>query len=437
VEERLSVSQLLDEALAKAADEFAAKRPKTKALHERAKAVMPGGNTRTVLFSWPFPIRIERAEGSKVIDVDGHVYTDFVGEYSAGIYGHSHPRIAKAVNEALTSGINMGAHHAREVAFAEAVTKRFNLEKIRFTNSGTEANMMALGAARCFTGRSKIMAMHGGYHGGTLYFGGGGSPVNAPFDFVLGRFNDVEGTRAAIRAEAATLSAVIVEPMIGSGGCIPGAREFLEMLRAEATAHGIVLIFDEVMTSRLHPNGLSAALGIEPDIKVLGKYIGGGMSFGAFGGRAAIMDQFDPTRPGALPHAGTFNNNTLTMTAGLAGITEIFTAQACADLNARGERIKAAVNALFGKYQARWQVTGQGSLLNIHPLMGTVSSPEGLKNADLRLRRLLFLHLLDQGIYVAERGFMALSLMIADDDGDALVKTLEGFITKYRTVLAV
>ena len=429
------MSQMLDEALAQSAAEFVAKRPKTQALHERARAVMPGGNTRTVLFSWPFPIRIERAEGSHLYDVDGHVYTDFVGEYSAGIYGHSHPRIAQAVNEALTSGINMGAQHVREVAFAEAVARRFNLEKLRFTNSGTEANMMALGAARCFTDRSKIMAMIGGYHGGTLYFGGGGSPVNAPFDFVLGHYNDIDVTRGLIRAEAQNLAAIIVEPMLGSGGCIPGSIEFLRMLRDEATAHDIVLVFDEVMTSRLHPHGLSAKLALEPDIKVLGKYIGGGMSFGAFGGRGDIMNQFDPTRPGSLSHAGTFNNNTLTMTAGLAGLTEIFTGETCVELNARGERFKSQINEVFGNYQVPWQVTGQGSLINIHPVKGVVTGPDDLKSSDLRLRRLLFLHLIDQGIYVAERGFMALSLMIGDDDGVALVKALESFITKYRTLL--
>jgi glutamate-1-semialdehyde 2,1-aminomutase len=224
--------------------------------------------------------------------------------------------------------------------------------------------------------------------------------------------------------------------MLGSGGCIPAAPEFLKMLREEATAAGIVLVFDEVMTSRLHPHGLSAKLGLEPDIKVLGKYIGGGMSFGAFGGRSDIMDQFDPARPGALPHAGTFNNNTLTMTAGLAGITEIFTPEASVELNARGEKLKADINSLFGKYQARWQVTGQGSLINIHPLAGPVAGPEDLKTADLRLRRLLFLHLLDNGIYVAERGYMALSLMITDQDGAALVEALEDFLIKYRAVLA-
>ena len=224
----------------------------------------------------------------------------------------------KAIDDALDTGLNMGAHHGREVIFAEAVCKRFALDLVRFTNSGTEANMMALSAARCFTKRGKIMPMHGGYHGGLLYFSHGASPVNAPYDIVMGHFNDTEATRKLIAAHAKDLAAIIIEPMLGGGGCLAAEPSFLAMLREEATRHGIVLIFDEVMTSRLTPGGLSASLGIQPDIKTLGKYIGGGMSFGAFGGRADIMGQFDPSHPDALPHAGTFNNNTLTMTVGHA-----------------------------------------------------------------------------------------------------------------------
>lgn len=303
---------MLDLALSEAVTKFVAKRPKTAALHERAKAVMPGGNTRTVLFSAPFPIRAERADGATIWDVDGHSYLDLVGEYSAGIYGHSNPRIQKAVGDALSQGLNLGAHHTREVVFAEAVTKRFDLDLVRFTNSGTEANMMALVAARCFIKRKKIMPMEGGYHGGTLYFTHGASPVNAPFDCVLAHFNDIGKTRALIAQYADDLAAVILEPMLGGGGCLPATPEFLAMLREETARRGVVLIFDEVMSSRLHPNGLSAQYGIQPDLKTLGKYIGGGMSFGAFGGKRAIMEQFDPSRPNALPHAGTFNNNTLT-----------------------------------------------------------------------------------------------------------------------------
>ncbi len=422
----------LDQALSEAVATFVAKRPKTAVLHERAKAVMPGGNTRTVLFSAPFPIRAERAEGATIWDVDGHSYLDLLGEYSAGIYGHSNPRIKQAVAELLEQGLNMGAHHSREVIFAEAVTRRFQLDLVRFTNSGTEANMMALSAARCFTGRKKIMPMEGGYHGGTLYFSHGASPVNAPFDCVLARFNDIEKTRALIAQHADDLAAVILEPMLGGGGCLPATAEFLAMLREETTKRGIVLIFDEVMSSRLHPNGLSAKYGIQPDLKTLGKYVGGGMSFGAFGGIRAIMEQFDPSRPNALPHAGTFNNNTLTMTAGHVGITEIYTPEACIALNERGDTLLHALNDLFMRYQASMQATGMGSMLTLHPMAGPIVKPEDAGRGDNRLKRLLYLDLLDQGIYIAERGFMALSLMITTPDTERLLQALESFIKRYR-----
>lgn len=419
----------IDDALGLAVKNFVAKRPKTAALHDRAKAVMPGGNTRTVLFSAPFPIRIEKAEGLQLFDVDGHSYTDYLGEYSAGIYGHSDPRIQKAVADAMAGGLNFGAHHISEIEFAEAVTKRFALERVRFTNSGTEANMMAIAAARVFTKRSKIMVMQGGYHGGTLYFAHGASPVNAPFDVVLAPYNDVAGTRVLMSNE---IAAIVVEPMQGSAGCIPASIPYLQMLRDEATRHGIVLIFDEVMTSRFGAGGLAEVYNIQPDLKTLGKYIGGGMSFGAFGGKTEIMDQFDPAKLGALSHAGTFNNNTLTMAAGLVGIRDVYTPAAAADLNARGERLKAELNAVFMRYQAAWQVTGVGSLLNFHPVAGEIFRTADLKKADQPMRRLLYFHLLGQGIYIAERGFMALSLVVTDEDCAILVAAVEGFILRYR-----
>jgi glutamate-1-semialdehyde 2,1-aminomutase len=426
---------MLDTALRQAMDAFAAQRPKTRALHERAAEVMPGGNTRTVLFTAPFPVRIETGEGATLTDIDGHSYLDLLGEYSAGIYGHSHPQILEAARAALEKGLNFGGHHADEVTLAELVTARFHLDLVRFTNSGTEANMMALAAARCFTGRGRIMPMQGGYHGGTLYFSYGASPVNAPFDCVMGEYNDVETTRKLIAENASDLAAVILEPMLGGGGCIPAIREFLEMLRAETTARGIVLIFDEVMTSRLHPGGLSEKLGIEPDLKTLGKYVGGGMSFGAFGGRREIMSLFDPQRPDALPHAGTFNNNTLTMAVGSAAMSRIFTPEACNTLNARGDRLREALNDLFMRYQVRMKAMGQGSMLAIHPMVGDISSPHDLEKTDRRLRQLLFLDLLEQGIYIAERGFMALSLMVTEEDCDRLVNAVEHHIARRRELL--
>jgi glutamate-1-semialdehyde 2,1-aminomutase len=295
--------------------------------------------------------------------------------------------------------------------------------------------MMALAAARCFTGRGRIMPMQGGYHGGTLYFSHGASPVNAPFDCVLGEYNGLDATRKLIGEHADDLAAVILEPMLGGGGCIPASREFLAMLREETQERGIVLIFDEVMTSRLHPGGLSARLGIEPDLKTLGKYVGGGMSFGAFGGKRQIMELFDPTRPDALPHAGTFNNNTLTMTVGTVAMTEIYTPEACTALNARGDRLRGRLNDLFMLYQVKMKAMGQGSMIAIHPATGEITSPHDLERTDRRLRQLLFLDLLEQGIYMAERGFMALSLMVTDADCDRVVGAVEDHINRRRELL--
>jgi len=189
------------------------------------------------------------------------------------------------------------------------------------------------------------------------------------------------------------------------------------------------------MSSRLHPGGLAAQYGIEPDLKTLGKYVGGGMSFGAFGGKRAIMEQFDPSKPNALPHAGTFNNNTLTMTAGVVGLTRVFTPEACLALNARGDRLRDRLNELFMTSQVRMKATGMGSMITVHPVGGDIRKPEDTEHADKRLKQLLFLDLLEQGIYIAERGFMALSLMIDDAACDRLVKAFESFIANRRALL--
>jgi len=427
---------MIDAALTEACDRFSAARPRTRALHEEALAVMPGGNTRTVLYTAPFPIRIAHAEGAVINDIDGHSYVDLLGEYSAGLYGHSHPRVKQAVGEALASGINLGAHGEMEVRFAQTVTRRFDLDLVRFTNSGTEANMMALGAARAFTKRPKILGIKGGYHGGTLYFGGGGTPVNAPYDIVLAPFNDIAGTQKLIAEHGAALAAVLIEPMLGSGGCLPADVDYLEMLRRETAARGILLIFDEVMTSRLDPKGLAATLGITPDLKTLGKYIGGGMSFGAFGGRRDIMEQFDPARPGALPHAGTFNNNALTMTAGFAALSEIFTPEACRDLNRRGDQLRERLNDLFMRYQVRLKTTGLGSLMSLHPLAGDIRTPDDVGKSDPRLRQLLYLDLLEEGYYTAGRGYMALSLKVSDEHCDGFCAAIERVVTRRHRLFS-
>jgi glutamate-1-semialdehyde 2,1-aminomutase len=422
----------IDAALNEAKEAYTARNPGSLARWLDAAAVMPGGNTRTVLHYAPFPLAMDHAAGCRLWDTDGHEFIDFLGEYTAGIYGHSHPVIRAAVDRALDGGINFGASNMAEARFARAVCDRFGLERLRFTNSGTEANVLALSLARVFTGRSKILAFNGAYHGAVFGFAGGGSPVNVPFETVLARYNDSEGTRALITGD---IAAVILEPMIGSGGCIPAEADFLAMLRAETERVGALLIFDEVMTSRLAPGGLQSVHGIRPDLTTLGKYIGGGMSFGAFGGRGDILDLFDPRRPDALPHAGTFNNNVLTMNAGLAGLTEIYTPEAAHALNARGEALRARLNALCEAADAPVQFTGRGSMLAVHTSRGPIRCPEDAARDDPKLKELFFFDMLAAGIWLARRGMMTLCLPIGDAECDHLASAVAGFLEARAGVM--
>ena len=410
----------LDTELTQARERYVAQRPIGAAMHAEAREVMPGGNTRTVLYHPPFPMRISRGHAQRVIDVDGHEYVDMLGEYTAGLYGHSQQVILDAVRAALDDGISLAGHNVYEARLAREIVERFPaLELVRFTNSGTEANLMAIALARVVTGRPGIAVARGGYHGGLLYFGGGGSPVNAPYDAIVLDYNDVEGARASIREHADRLAAVVVEPVLGSGGVIPATREFLQTLQEEACAHGVLLILDEVMTSRLSPRGAAPLFDLTPDLLTLGKYLGGGLSFGAFGGRADLMGRFDPSQPGALPHAGTFNNNVLSMAAGLAGLTQVLDDARLEALNARGDRLREQLNAVMAPHG--WVATGMGSMVGFHPVSGPVRSPADLADADDRRRELLFLDLLERGFYVAPRGFIALSIEVTDDDVDEFV----------------
>jgi glutamate-1-semialdehyde 2,1-aminomutase len=420
----------LDSALIQARADFVAGNPKSRARHEEALAVMPGGNTRTVLFHDPFPLGVARGEGCYLWDLDGHRYIDFLGEYTAGIYGHSHPAIRAAIERALDGGINYGGHNLMEAKLAQAVCERFpSLELVRFTNSGTEANLMAVAAARVFTGRNKIMVFDGAYHGGVFTFSGGGSPINAPYEFIVAPYNDGAKTLALIERYGADLSAILIEPMLGGGGCIPADRAFLQMLRDAATRHRAVLIFDEVMTSRLSPGGLQELHGILPDMTTLGKYIGGGMSFGAFGGKAEIMVMFDPRRPNALPHAGTFNNNVLTMSAGVAGLTQVYTPEAARTLNARGDALRQRLNDLCHRHEVAMQFTGIGSMMTVHMTDAPIRSPADAARGDQKLKELFFFDLLAAGIWLARRGMINLSLPIGDTECDALVLAIERFMT--------
>lgn len=427
----------LKDALAEVMSRYRLANPKSHAQWQAAKNVMPGGNTRSVLHYDPFPVTMIKGQGTYLYDLDGNRYTDFLGEYSAGLYGHSNAIIQAALKEAVDGGTALGAPNQWEAKLAALVCERFqSIDSVRFTNSGTEANLMALGAARAFTCREKIMVFDGGYHGGVLYFSHGGTPINVPFDVVYAPYNDTEGMLAVLEANKGDLAAVIVEPMMGAGGCLLGESSFLQALRDQTTAHGILLIFDEVMTSRSSTGGLQQRLGITPDITTLGKYLGGGASFGAFGGRRDIMDQFDPTSTSALPHAGTFNNNVMSMAAGYAGLSKIFTQKAAGELYDRGEIFKARLKDIARAQGVPIQITGCGSILGFHLTSRPIRSPQDSGDILPERQKLLHLEMMLRGISFAQRGYVTLNLAMTADDLEAFVEAFNEVLGTHAELLA-
>ena len=405
---------------------YAAVRPKSHELFVQANAVMPGGSTRSVLDVRPFLFRVASAADAHLTDVDGHTYIDFLGDYSAGLLGHNPAPIASAVHDALTRGWSYGGVHVDEIRLAQTVVERFpSIDQVRFTNSGTEANLMAVQLARHHTGRDRIVVCDHAYHGGLLYFGQGGESLLAPFDFDRINYNDLDGM-AAITSETA---AVLVEPMMGAAGCIPATTEFLSALRRRTDETGTLLIFDEVMTSRMSIGGQQLRTGIDPDLTTLGKYLAGGMTFGAFGGRADVMAAFDPAQGGTLTHGGTFNNNVVTMAAGAAALRELLSGEVLDQLFTRGDSLRERISQLLAQTPLPLCVTGLGSMMALHTVNGPVTSPHDLANSDRELTQLLFHELLHRGCYIAPRGFIALSIAITDADCDILVDAMADAIS--------
>ena len=247
-------------------------------------------------------------------------------------------------------------------------------------------------------------------------------------------YNDPSAVAAEFASSGDRVAAVLVEPMLGSGGCIPGDPAFLAALREATERYGSVLIFDEVMTSRLALGGAQELLGITPDMTTLGKYLAGGLSFGAFGGRRDLMAAYDPATPGSLPHGGTFNNNAFTMAVGAAVHESLIDADALAAVNQRGDRLRLGLNARFATAPLPFTTTGWGSILAIHPVPGPVCSAADLADADPRWRELLFHDLLAAGFYVAPRGYLALTMEVTDDDTGRLLEAVGDFLDRRSSL---
>lgn len=413
---------------------FSQRCPRSREYSDAAKNVLPGGNTRSVLSSIPFPIVVTKARDSTITDLDGHHYVDFLGDFTAGLLGHSDGHVRRAIITGIDGvGLNVGGVHAGERVFAALMCERFDLERVRFTNSGTEANLLAITCALWHgraTERRKIIVFDGGYHGAVIHFKEGAAAWNAPYDFVLAPYNDAIGARHAIERHASCLAAVLFEPMLGSLGCLPAQPEFVKAVAAAARAAGAILIADEVQTSRHHRSGmLRSVYGVDPDLITYGKYLGGGFSFGALGGCAKLLDVLGSS--GELPHGGTFNNNIASMVAGATVLRESYTAELAETHTARGERLRRRVEATLAAHygEVPLRVTGYGSTFCIHAVAGVEPrqplTVEHLRRRNNHLQELLAKLLLERGVYIGERGLVTLSISHTDGDADTLVRKLE------------
>ncbi|RMZ74995.1 hypothetical protein DV737_g5546, partial [Chaetothyriales sp. CBS 132003] len=363
-------------------------------------------------------------------------FTDLVGEFSAGLYGHSEPTILSALQSAIAhTGLNLGAHTRYEIEYAQLLCSRFSLEQVRFCNSGTEANLHAIMAARHFTQRRKVVVFTGGYHGGVLTFRYEPMPntVNDT-DFVVVEYNNIAAATAAIEQDSG-VGAVLVEAMQGAAGNILGTREFLHAVQASAKKAGIVFILDEVQTSRLAPGGLQSILDLKPDLTTLGKYLGGGLAFGAFGGRKDIMAVFDPRTPNALGHSGTFNNNTLTMRAGYTGLTKVYTPEAALAHNGRGDVLLGQLQELCRGTSMAW--TGRGTLLASHFMKTTVAPIKSIADLDEdeSLKELFWLEMLKCGFWTTRRGYLAIILGTPQASLDRFLGCVGDFLRRYKPLV--
>ncbi len=422
-----------------------------------AKKYLPGGDTRTTTYFEPYPVYMHKGRACFIYDVDGNRYLDFVNNYTSLIHGHAHPQTVEAAQNQLERGSILGAAAEIQYVHAKRLIQRMPfLETVRYCNSGTEATLFAIRAARAFSGKDGIIKMDGGYHGSHDIAEVNLNPdikadslpgINVDpgvatsqlADVHVAPFNDLEALEAVLKTKAKEVAAIILEPMMGAGGMIPPLPNYLNGVRELADRYHVLLIFDEVLTFRLSVGGLQQVESVRPDLTALGKIIGGGFPVGAFGGRKDIMALFDPTRTNALMHGGTFNGCNITLTAGLATLEAYGQAEA-ERLNSLGDRLKSGFSRVLKKHGINGCLSGIGSLNQVHL---TPSPPLNAKEAAIcrsrfsEIFRLLHLELMNRGIYSAPaRSMFILSTPMMEAEIDHAIEVFQETVELLKPYIA-
>ena len=427
--------------------------PKSKARWQEAAEYLPGGDSRNSIFWDPYPIFVTSASGCHVVDADGVDRLDFINTMTTMILGHAPPPVMGAVKEQLDRGVAYNAPNEHQIRLAKLLCDRVpSFDLVRFTNSGTEATLNTIRAARAFTGKNKFAKVEGGYHGthdavtvsvrvdvkkaGEAQQPKAVAASEGLADGILDQvvvipFNDTANARRILEDNKHQLAAVIVEPVMGSVGMIPGTAEFLTMLREFTEENGIVLIFDEVISFRVAPGGSQQYYGITPDMTSLGKIIGGGFAVGAFGGRQEIMELYDPTKGPKVSHAGTFNANPVTMVAGAVTL-ENLSPDVYRDLAELTELLRQGIRRVCSDLEVPVQVTGLGSLFGIHFTGQPIVNYRDIAAEDAALRTQVFLGLMNEGILMASNLVGGLSTALGEEEVNTFVGALQSVLERQR-----
>jgi glutamate-1-semialdehyde 2,1-aminomutase len=419
-------------------------------LFARAQKLLPGGvnsPVRAFRSVGGEPFFTERADGAYLWDVEGKRYIDYVGSWGPMIVGHNHPAVRQAVERAIGNGLSFGTPCAAEVTMAETIVSLIpSVDMVRMVNSGTEATMSAIRLARGATGRSKIVKFEGCYHGhgdsflvkagsGALTFGVPTSPgvPKASADLTLTLpYNDIDAARLLFTQEGKDIAGLIIEPVAGNMNCIAPKEGYLQALRELCTEHGVLLIFDEVMTGfRVALGGAQAYYGITPDLTCFGKIIGGGMPVGAYGGRRDLMEQIAPAGP--IYQAGTLSGNPVAMAAGLAMLQLIQAPGFYEDLTARTVRLTDGILAEAKKVGVPFSVNRVGAMFGLFFTDETVESYAQATTADVAAFNRFFHGMLERGVYLAPSAFEAGFVSSAHDD-DVIAATISTAADVFATL---
>ena len=384
--------------------------------HARARKVLPGGETRSVTFFQPYPIDIVAGHGKYLRDIDGNRYLDLVNNYTSLVHGNADPATVEAIRNATSDGTAYASTHESQVALAETICARVeSIERVRFTNSGSEANALALRIARRVTRKRRALVFEGAYHGSL--------PLLTPEDTwtTVVPFNDINSL--AEELSSGDVAAVFAEPFLGAGGVLPNADGILLHVAELARGAGALFVLDEVQSLRNAYGGQQVELGVSPDLTTLGKVIGGGLAIGAVGGRAEILDVLSQNLPNPLHHSGTFNGQVLAAHAGLATLRGL-TPEAISEMNRLAGEVANGIEQVASERGIPVSVTRAGSILNLHFCQIRPKTPQEVRSAWSPDLGALHLALLNEGLYTTPRGMFNLSTKVGSQDVHTI---LEGY----------